>query len=174
MSDDRRKSTGLIPSSDSPSASSPSDPSLERLLGAIATALDGINRALEQQAKRGTSSTGHEARVEALLADLASRHEALTLTVQTSRGYGQGSLEQVSKLVAKAERAVEDSRKIVLEAKGPDDEITGQHIKLRWVTIAKYSAAYGPVALKVLGILGASAATAWGIAKNLLPLMHGW
>lgn len=49
------------------------------------------------------------------------------------------------------------------------DEITGQYLKIRWATIAKYA----PVAMKVFGVLAIAAGAVWATLARLAKYVPG-
>lgn len=175
MSDERQKLVGLTAPSPTSSDSSRQEQSLEHVFLGMTRALDGLTTAIEAATSSSKASSSDSADVKVALGLLVQSHAKLVeaLIGSPDKPGSSGTMDEVKKMIARAERAVEDSKQIVTQAKGPEDEITGEHIKLRWKTIGQGLVYGAPIAFKILGVLTAAAVTAWGIVKNLFPFIKG-
>ena len=66
--------------------------------------------------------------------------------------------------MAKLGRVVEETGKHMIPPKEAEDEISAQHIKIRWSTIAKYA----PFVFKTVAIIGGAAIAVWHFAGHEL------
>ncbi len=177
-----------LPLSSSDSAS-PSQ-FLERLLGAIAKALDGLvegnqelkrafellRRSVEQSSKQVELTTKQAEKRDAellkALTKFMDRVEQVAEQQKTVAGATSKAIEISRQSVDKAVTAFreETGKHKVHDPADDKEEISAQWVKIRWTTIIKY----GPIALKVLGILGIAAASVYKTLKELAPLIAGW
>lgn len=188
-------------SSPSSSDSSPSDPSLDRLFGAIARALDGLVAGdLSQRKQLGevlknvallqkyveSSTRRTDGRLTQLQIDLGSILERVDQLVEHQKTV-YGAAIDVRKVVDASREKVDTAIETWKEETGKHqllkaefDELQGREeismwgIRVRWVTLVKYGKLYGPVAVKVAGLVAAIVAALYQLVSNLGPLLHGW
>ncbi len=190
--------TEKIPPPVSPPPSSsdslPPDPLLERLLGAIARGLDGLNRLGEEtrnlHVKQAVSieeqnkfNQQHARRVETHLADLRTTisdflsHVRVTHNIETGAIIGAQQALDASK--KSFDKAIEESGKFITMTREEltADSIDGKGLHVRWVTVWKVlgvAKAGIPIAVKVAGLLAALAAAAYKTIEGMAPYMKGW
>jgi hypothetical protein len=163
-----------------PASDSPSPAALDS--SADVRALTGTLRALQQEIAYSREDTRHG--IADIAYQLASYHngrnfherinvnaiDKLTAEIATTNARTKLALEALRVAVDEHEkikeerqrlaRVVEDSQR-VLTQRPPEaeDEITGEHIKLRWSTIGKIA----PVIAKVVGVLGVAFVAVWNL-----------
>lgn len=181
------------PSPPSSSDSLQSAQFLERLLGAIAKALDGLVEG-DQELKRSFELLRRRVDLSIqqgdLNAKLFEKRNAELIKALTK------FMEHVELIVAQhktvagatddARRAIDDSRRSFDTAIGAFREASGKHptlkaeeeieeISLQWIKIRPMTLVkYGPPAIKILGILATAAGSIYAMIKGLAPLIRGW
>ncbi len=187
-----------LPSS---AASSQSDPSLDRLFGAIARALDGLVAGDLAQRKQLSELLKNVVSLQKYVETSTRRTDGRLTQLQLDLG---SLLEQVEQLVEHqktvygaaidVKKVVDDSRKKVdtvidgwkeetgkhqlLKAEFDElqgrEEISAQWIRIRWVTVFKYTKLYGPIAAKVVGAVAAIVAAGYQFIMNMDILGWHW
>jgi hypothetical protein len=168
----------------SSSASLPSDPLLERLLGAIARGLDGLNRLGVENRKlhvdQDKFAQQHARRVEQRLVDLHVAivefldHAKISHNIEAEVITGAKRSLDASK--AAFDKAIEQSGQHPLMTKEEilEDSITSAGIRIRWTTIITYARAGVPIAVKVGGLIAAIAAAVYKLWEGCAPYLHNW
>lgn len=197
MSTEKKDQPSLLSSSDS----SQSDPSLDRLFGAIARALDGLVAGDLAQRKQLSDLLKSVASLQKYVESTTRRTDGRLTQLQINLG---SLLEQVEQLVEHqktvygaaidVKKVVDASREKVDNAIETWKEETGKHhllkaefdelqgreeistwgIRVRWVTLVKYGKLYGPITVKVAGLVAAIVAAGYELISNIVPLLHGW
>lgn len=188
-------------SSLSSSDSSPSDPSLDRLFGAIARALDGLVAGDLSQRKQlsellkniaalqkyvETSTRRTDTRLTQLQLDLGSILERVDQLVEHQKTV-YGAAIDVKKVVDASREKVDTAIETWKEETGKHqllkaefnelqgrEEISTWGIRVKWVTIIKYGKLYGPVVAKVVGAASAVIAAGYQFITNMDLLGWHW
>ncbi len=132
---------------------------MDRLLSGLTRALNSLTTAVERVAEEGKLSREAADEVKEGLAALVASHIELRAAAKVPPLLpgASGSLEEATAMLKESARALDDSKKFFLQKASSEDEITGEHIKLRWSTIGGWLVRIVPV-VKVTGIISAGTA----------------
>lgn len=191
MSEDHAQPPSSAGSPSSSPESLPADPLLERLLGAISKALDGLTRATADNRKLSLSNRVSLVELDQFVRRSATRHEQRLADLQVAitdflehvriaHGIETVVIDDARKALDASKRsfdkALEDSQKIVTQRGEVEftDSITREGIRVRWVTMWGAAKAGVPVAVKIGGLAMAIAAAIYKLWEGVAPFWHGW
>lgn len=164
---------------------------MERLLGAISRALDGLTRATADNRKLSLANRvslveldqfvrRNANRIEQRIAELQVVITDFLEHVRVSHNIETTVIDDARKALDASKRsldkAVEESGKFITQQGEAEftDSVSMQGIRVRWVTMWGAAKAGVPIAVKIGGLVAAIAASIYKLWEGVAPLSHGW
>jgi hypothetical protein len=135
---------------------------LTRAMEGVRHALDDIKASLGAQERTGRfRERAQQHAIEKMTAAVLHLSQSVDRAVKLNREVARSGQQELAAVARTVKEEIGEFKTL-----GADDEITGQHIKLRWSTVIKY----GPVAAKVVGLAGLIAAAVWRLIAQFIHL----